>query len=189
MEDKIFQAVEFASFYHRGQFRKGTHIPYIVHPLSVMQLVARFGGTQHMQIAALFHDLLEDTSASQTDIQENFGQEVLELVKGLTEPSFKEDKSKSWKLRKTHTLENLEKQPLEILCVSLCDKYDNLYSIEQDKIVLQEKIWQRFRASYEEQKWYYLNLAKIFTNRLQNSNLDFLLLSKEFEKLCNKLFI
>lgn len=188
MTEKLFSAIEFACFHHRGQSRKGSSIPYIVHPIGVMQLVARFGGSETMQIAALFHDLLEDTGTNEKEIEEKFGSEVLDLVKGLTEPEYSLSKIDSWKIRKAHTLGDLEKQSLNVICVSLCDKYDNLYSVEQDIIVLKEKIWDRFRAPYQDQKWYYSSLAKTFIQRLENSGTDFYLLAERFESLVKKLF-
>ena len=41
MDDLVFTALEYAAIYHRGQYRKGTRIPYIVHPTSMVRFLAR----------------------------------------------------------------------------------------------------------------------------------------------------
>jgi (p)ppGpp synthase/HD superfamily hydrolase len=189
MTEKIFQAIEFATFHHRGQIRKGTSIPYIVHPLGVLEMVARYGGSLEMQIAGLFHDLLEDTKATREEISNQFGTEVLTLVEQLTEPEFPESKLNSWKMRKTHTIEGLETLPISALCISLCDKYDNLYSLEQDLVIFGERLWERFRGTYPEQKWYYTQLSEIYMKRLKKEKNDFYLLAERFQSLLNSLFL
>lgn len=77
------RAVEYATQKHSGQTRIGG-APYITHPLAVAQILREKGyGTEH-QIAGLFHDLLEDTDASEADILEIGGEKVLHAVKLLT---------------------------------------------------------------------------------------------------------
>ncbi|MBI3148095.1 MAG: HD domain-containing protein [Betaproteobacteria bacterium] len=60
MTAQFTQAIAFAALAHEGQTRKGTGIPYITHPVAVAGLVARYGGDDELQIAALLHDVLED---------------------------------------------------------------------------------------------------------------------------------
>lgn len=81
---KVYKrALAFASKKHKGQFRIGG-APYISHPVAVSQIVTRWGYGLPYQIAALFHDLLEDTDATDAQIRALGGKRVLEAVKRLT---------------------------------------------------------------------------------------------------------
>ena len=83
MKDKLQMALEYATKKHDGQFRK-EGIPYISHPIAVAEYVRDWGYDESYQIAALFHDLLEDTDATETEIEDIGGKEVLQTVKLLT---------------------------------------------------------------------------------------------------------
>ena len=158
----IFRAIEFAAAAHRGQYRKGTRLPYIIHPLSVARLLIDAGCADHVVTAALLHDVLEDTSATEAEIVSIFGMRVCELVVAVTEP----DKLTSWEDRKKHTLEILRESDSEVLLVAVADKIDNIRSIREDIAVRGEATWKRFRRGRKDQRWYYESLSEIFTSRL-----------------------
>ena len=81
--EKIEAAYKYAKEKHKNQYRKGGE-PYITHPEAVAIILKEKGyGTDYI-ITALFHDLLEDTDASEKIIEEIGGQDVLEAVKILT---------------------------------------------------------------------------------------------------------
>lgn len=77
------RALDYATQKHNGQYRKGGD-PYIVHPITVAQYVRDNGFGIDYQIAGLFHDLLEDTDATESEILEYSNKDVLEAVKLLT---------------------------------------------------------------------------------------------------------
>jgi len=83
VSERIDNALAFATKKHEGQFRKGGE-PYISHPQTVSQYVREWGCDEDTQIAALFHDLLEDTDATEQDILSLGGKNVLHAVKLLT---------------------------------------------------------------------------------------------------------
>lgn len=86
---EIQAAIEYAAKKHQGQFRRGGE-PYIIHPIAVYEDVRRQGLGREYQITALFHDLLEDTDATEKEILELGGIQVLEAVKVLTKcPGYK----------------------------------------------------------------------------------------------------
>ena len=76
-------ALELARRKHAGQFRIGGEA-YSTHPQAVAELVCGWGYGIDCQIAALFHDLLEDTDATEEEILEIGGEQVLEAVQALT---------------------------------------------------------------------------------------------------------
>ncbi len=76
-------AKAFAERKHAGQFRKGGE-PYITHPVAVAEYLEEKGYGIDYLITALFHDLLEDTDATEEEIERLGGKAVLEAVKLLT---------------------------------------------------------------------------------------------------------
>lgn len=83
MENLYDKALEYASEKHKGQLRKGG-APYITHPIAVAEYLREKGFGMEYQITGLFHDLLEDTDATEQEIAEIGGERVLEAVKLLT---------------------------------------------------------------------------------------------------------
>lgn len=152
----IHKAIEFAAVAHQGQTRKGTDIPYIVHPFEVAQLLTAAGADESLIAAGLLHDTLEDTAITAEDILNAFGGEVLRLVR-----SNSEDKSKSWEARKRHTLEYLKLHATyEEALLALADKLSNLRSIASDFQTFGDKVWQRFNRGAGQQGWYYRGLKE-----------------------------
>lgn len=84
-DERYQKALEFATLKHQGQYRKGGD-PYIVHPVAVSEYVKQQGYGIDYQITGLFHDLLEDTDATEQEILLYSNQEVLNAVKLLTKP-------------------------------------------------------------------------------------------------------
>jgi guanosine-3',5'-bis(diphosphate) 3'-pyrophosphohydrolase len=78
--ERAFIAAESA---HRGQLRKSGD-PYITHPVAVAEILVEFGLDPSTIAAALLHDTVEDTSYSSEKLREEFGDEVANLVDGVT---------------------------------------------------------------------------------------------------------
>jgi hypothetical protein len=89
-EATIPQAKRFATRKHgeRGQIRKATGAPYIVHPEGVAKIVKDFGGDDEQIQAAWLHDTMEDTGTWEEDLREKFGDRVADLVSELTNDDF-----------------------------------------------------------------------------------------------------
>jgi (p)ppGpp synthase/HD superfamily hydrolase len=89
----MFKALRFAAKKHKGQVRKYGGKPYVSHPIEVSKIVQEFKGNsknlEALRIASLFHDLVEDTDTSLTEIRELFGNLVSSIVKELTSDSDK----------------------------------------------------------------------------------------------------
>src|ERR1035438_5967658 len=100
----ISAALRFAAEAHDGQFRKGTRIPYLIHPLRVAKILIDYDCANELAIAGLLHDTVEDTDATIDEIRSIFGDNVARLVEFATEPA----KLWSWEKRKQHTLRLLD---------------------------------------------------------------------------------
>lgn len=160
---RLYDAIELAARAHHGQVRKGTEIPYIVHPLAVASRLIRVECPEPLVIAALLHDVVEDTSFPIHEIAARFGPNVADLVNALSEP----DKSASWEDRKAHTLEYLEQKADDaVLIVALADKLDNIRALREGLDSDGEKFWERFNRPREKQRWYYQQLQSVFSARV-----------------------
>ena len=83
MTDSLQLALEFAKEKHKGQKRIGGD-DYITHPIAVYEIVKSQGFDENCQIAALFHDLIEDTDATEEEILKYGNSQILEAVNLLT---------------------------------------------------------------------------------------------------------
>ena len=79
----ILEAYRFAEHAHQGQVRLSGE-PYITHPLAVAGALAEWRMDAQAIIAALLHDVMEDTAVTKAEISEHFGKEVADLVDGLS---------------------------------------------------------------------------------------------------------
>ncbi len=79
----VEKAYKFAKKLHDGQFRVSGE-PYIIHPVEVAKILAGLEVDTHTLIAAFLHDILEDTDTKPETIKELFGEDVLNLVQGVT---------------------------------------------------------------------------------------------------------
>jgi len=134
----ITKAVTFATDSHKGQFRKSGE-PYIIHPILVAAITGHFGGDDEMIIAALLHDVVEDTSCTISDIEENFSKEIAHLVGGLTKitelrdeeliPSSSDEKliSSALSFRKM-LIASID--DVRVLVIKLCDRLHNMLTLD-----------------------------------------------------------
>ncbi|NTV47721.1 MAG: bifunctional (p)ppGpp synthetase/guanosine-3',5'-bis(diphosphate) 3'-pyrophosphohydrolase, partial [Chlorobiales bacterium] len=155
----LFEAIEFATKAHSGQFRKGSALPYIIHPLGVGRILIEHGYEEHIVISGVLHDTVEDTSVTHKEITDRFGNVISGIVEGLTEPN----KNYSWEDRKQHMLELFKTVPTDVLVVSCADKLDNLRSITTDYARLGEEVWKRFHRPKNLQLWYFESTLEIFS--------------------------
>jgi GTP pyrophosphokinase len=79
----VLRAYEVAETAHYGQHRRSGE-PYIVHPVGVAEVLAELGMDTPTVVAALLHDVLEDTRTTDEDIEAEFGAEAAALVEGVT---------------------------------------------------------------------------------------------------------
>ena len=188
----VSHALVFATEHHQYQHRKGTKIPYMAHLLNVCKLLAENDCPDEVLAAALLHDVVEDTNVTIEEVEEKFGLQVAELVRGATELDKLEkkaiEKESSWQERKEHTIHFLEHEATtDQLLVSAADKLDNLRSIAYDHAKIGEALWKRFNATKDQQAWYYGSVANI----LQAKGSDNKILGefgKEMAMLCKKVF-
>ncbi len=147
----LTHAIQFATRAHHNQVRKGTDLPYIVHPFAVGLLLSQLRFPETVIAAGLLHDTLEDCGVTEAALASEFGPEIAALVVGASEP----DKSLSWQERKQHTIASLRTATWPVKAVVAADKLDNLRSMAADFARIGDALWSRFKQGREQQEWYY----------------------------------
>ncbi|MBN2870108.1 MAG: bifunctional (p)ppGpp synthetase/guanosine-3',5'-bis(diphosphate) 3'-pyrophosphohydrolase [Campylobacterales bacterium] len=135
--ERVQAALDYAREAHRNQFRKSGE-PYIIHPVLVASIVASITGDEAMVIAALLHDVIEDTHITTEDVVRDYGEDVAHLVEGLT----KIDTIRDAQLIPSHSDEKLVVSALSfrkmlvasiedvrVLVVKLCDRLHNMLTL------------------------------------------------------------
>lgn len=166
---RLIQAINTAAWAHRDHVRKGTDIPYVSHVVGVMHLVSQVTDDEDVLVAALFHDILEDVPEdySPERMAEEFGDRVVELVRGVT----KDSTLSSWQDRSDAYLAHLREADGGSVLISAADKLHNLLSIHADLDQLGDELWGRFNSGKERQLWWYRSVADLVQERLPGNPL------------------
>ncbi|KDE64923.1 guanosine-3',5'-bis(diphosphate) 3'-pyrophosphohydrolase, partial [Fusobacterium necrophorum BFTR-1] len=141
--DKIKLAYYFAEESHRGQYRKSGEA-YIMHPIEVAKILVELKSDTDTIIAAILHDIVEDTFITLADIEYNFGKNVAHLVDGVT-------KLKSLPNGTKNQSENIRKmilamtQNLHVILIKLADRLHNMRTLkfmkpEKQIVIAQETL-------------------------------------------------
>ena len=127
--EKIVNAYQFAKDAHEGQFRRSGE-PYIIHPVAVAKILAGLHMDHETLMAALLHDVIEDTVATKEQLTEHFGSAVAELVDGVSKLTQIEFKSKA-----EAQAYNFQKMTLamakdiRVILVKLADRLHNMRTL------------------------------------------------------------
>ncbi|MDP1663638.1 MAG: RelA/SpoT family protein [Methylobacter sp.] len=127
--DQCVRAYEVGADAHEGQFRKSGEA-YICHPVSVAISLAEMRMDANGIMAAILHDVIEDTPVSKKELAEQFGTEVAELVDGVTKLSKIDSKSHA-----ETQAENVRKmflamaKDLRVIIVKLADRLHNMQTL------------------------------------------------------------
>ena len=155
--NRIEEAVAFAVRAHAGAVRKGTELPYILHPMEAAAIAAQLTSDPDVIAAAVLHDVLEDTPCGPDELRAAFGERVAALVLSNSEDKRRGSPAEeTWEVRKQETLDHLRGASREEKIVAFADKLSNLRSILNDYYRLWEALWQRFRQKDPAKHlWYY----------------------------------
>jgi GTP pyrophosphokinase len=125
---------------HDGQMRKSGD-PYFIHPASVAGVITELKLDIASVCAGLLHDVAEDTLATVEDLEREFGREIAQLVDGVTKLS-----NLTFQSKEDKQAENFRKmvvamaRDIRVLLVKLCDRLDNMRTMEFMKPEAQERI-------------------------------------------------
>jgi (p)ppGpp synthase/HD superfamily hydrolase len=127
-------AFVWASRRHAHQRRHNTATPYVSHLLATCAVVLEEKGDEPLAIAALLHDVLEDTDTSRAEVQQRFGDEIYRVVDDCTDADALQRASLSWADRKRVHLDRMARFAEGSLLVIAADKVCSLQSLTDDLV-------------------------------------------------------
>ena len=126
---KIKEAFDFANLAHKGQRRKSGD-PYIVHPVETAIKVIDFNLDNDSVLAALLHDIPEDTSFSLKDIEKKFGSKVAFLVDGITKLGHLKYRGNKLRLESLRKMILAMAKDIRVVLIKLADRYHNMRTLD-----------------------------------------------------------
>ncbi len=129
--DLINIAFAFSLEAHRNQTRLSGE-PFIIHPLAVAHIVADLKMDENTIVASLLHDVLEDSEVTEEELKEKFGEEITNLVKGVTKLS----RGFSYSSREEAEVENYRRlfiamaQDVRVIIIKLADRLHNMRTLK-----------------------------------------------------------
>lgn len=129
--EAIRKAYEYAKTAHDGQYRKSGE-PFVIHPLKVAIILSKLKLDKESIIAAILHDVVEDTCMNSKDIENEFGEEVMFLVEGVTKISMVSGSlsKKEMKMESFRKLVLATAQDIRVIIIKLADRLHNMQTLQ-----------------------------------------------------------
>lgn len=164
------EAAAFAAQAHDGMLRKGTNVPYIIHPMEAASIAATLTDDEEILAAALLHDVVEDCGVTLQELRERFGIRVAQLV--LSETQLSEgDPHKTWLARKREAIERIAQGDRAVRIVALSDKLSNMRAIRRDYDHDGDRMFFRFHQHDKRRHaWYYRSCAALLKEEFGQTN-------------------
>lgn len=160
------EALQVATVAHLDQWRKGSQLPYIVHPIHVSVILLRHGFSTEMAIAGLLHDVVEDQGYELAEIERRFGTKVSSMVDALSEQKRDAQGNKrAWEVRKREALEKLHRASGEAVAVKAADVLHNAHSFVRDLRREGPEVWHHFNRGPRQQLSYYRDVLDLVEER------------------------
>lgn len=166
----IEQAIRAASVLHKNQVRKGQiPYPYITHLFAVAMIVSDYTEDEDTIVAALLHDTLEDSDYTATELEDDFGGTVREIVVALSEPARTHSDRHSVLEQKKQYLKQLKDAPESALIVAAADKIHNMRSKVEEYYDNHAGFIADFGSSLSDRLMMYQEISNILNRRLKNA--------------------
>ncbi|MCL7452495.1 MAG: HD domain-containing protein [Anaerolineae bacterium] len=159
-------ALVLAARAHRPQSRKGSDIPYVVHPFHVSAILLRYGFPEEVAIAGLLHDVVEDQEIPLARIESGFGPRVAEMVQALSEKKEEGGETRPWEMRKQELLDQLRRASPQTAAIKAADTLHNARRMAADLRREGPGFWRFFSRGPQQSLWYYGNVLAIVREHL-----------------------
>ncbi len=163
----VEKAIALALRAHEGQMRKEAPTPYIVHPVRVALLLARYGFSDEVIAAGLVHDVVEDTPVSLDDVRRELGDAVADLVAPVTH-----DDTLPWEEKKRAYIEAVRVAPEDAKAIATADKIANAESLIAAHAREGNAVWNYFNAGREKKVWFEESMLAMLHESWQHPIVD-----------------
>jgi (p)ppGpp synthase/HD superfamily hydrolase len=151
---------------HAGQRRHNTATPYLSHLLATAAIVLEEDGGERLAIAALLHDVLEDTATGRDELRDRFGDEIYAVVDDCTDADRTGRASGDWAARKREHLSRMTGFADDSLLVIAADKVCSLQSLLDDLVRYGPALFDRSARSAAELLGNYQDVHAVLRPRL-----------------------
>ncbi len=166
----VSDAMIFAACAHDGMLRKGTNVPYIVHPAEVAAIASTLTDDPEILAAAVLHDVVEDCGVGRAELEQRFGARVAELVLSETQERCG-DPRMTWEARKRGAIEQIARGGRATKIIALSDKLSNMRAIHRDFERDGESMFARFhQRDKRRHAWYYRSCAALLKDELGDTD-------------------
>ena len=161
LDEGLEKAYRCAFNAHKGQYRKGTKIPYFAHIITTLNYCMELTKDVEVLQAAILHDTVEDTDVTLEDLRRDFGARVASIVEADTEDKLRDRPAhETWEIRKQTTITNLKDRPNDAKIVILADKTANMESLYREWKQIGDAVWDKFNMKdRKKQEWYFRAIA------------------------------
>ena len=162
-----------------GMRRKKEEIDLSFHSIMVGVMLKNAGCDDKTVYVGYLHDVIEDTNCTYEDIEKRYGKDIADSVLKLSE-----DKSiKEYVDRKKDFIKKLEQYDENLILVEIADKLQNLMSDYNEYLIKGKDFLATEAKNYDELKWYYLELKRVFNSKVKNNEL-----LDRYNKITNEYF-
>jgi len=161
MYNKVEEAIHFMVKANKGQKRKNENIEKSFHPMIIFTMLRNYTTTEDVLIAALLHDIINDTEYGYEEIEERFGTLVADMVADLSENMA----IAKWIDRKKDYINRMKTcYDINVINIMLADRLHNLLSNYDNYLKIGDKIWKNTGGSKDENCWLYRECYYIAKN-------------------------
>lgn len=179
MYNKEEQAIKFIIKAFENKKRIKEDIDLVFHSITIGFMLKNIGCDEETVLSGLLHDVIEDTDYDYEFLAYNYGKNIADNVLAVSENTNILD----WKKRKIAFIENLANKDENIILIEVADKLHNLLSDYELWKMEGNTALSTLNTTYEDNRWYYLEMKKLFNNKLKNSPL-----LERYNKLCDLYF-
>lgn len=164
LEEKAINFV-FKAFENKKRIKEDINLAF--HSISVGFMLKDIKCDEKTIISGLLHDIIEDTDYDYEYLEKNYGYEIAQNVLKVSENI----SITNWKERKVEFINKLYNENKNIILIELADKLHNLLSDYKLFIEYGNKGLETLNTSYNDNKWYYLEMKKLFNTKISNNKL------------------
>lgn len=169
----VEQAIRASAILHKDQVRKGpVPYPYATHLFSVALIVGDYTNDENTIVAALLHNVLDDTDYTAKELEDDFGGPVKELVVSISEPPLVGEGKEAEELQKKVYLKQLREASERALIIVAGDNIHNMRTVVEEYYEDHSGFISEFGGSQDERLIHYTEISNILNRRLKNAILS-----------------